>query len=352
MRNFFRCWLVIIYSIFASSGLLAADNGEGEADIEGPLVVQRLLASTWLTEIEAYADILAESVVDDPEVRLLISHTEECQGDARRNLLWHALRYTRSRLARDFLTRVIPNASVALRIQWIETLRNPAPFDIPLMVAVYESLDGRAVSDESSLEDIFAQFALSHWRETRVTTWYSTRNSERYHRIQNRRAADADAAQLRFIAYLIRHGHRLEDRIAAFQYRGHSWFRGFEAENRLQLTQRLLETAESPEERARLVGVVQDQIPPAFFLASAEAAVVRLAAITAIGEWVAKQWPGNGGYDSLRQAYRELLPITCDREHPELRDAAWRMIRQLEMRYRERAISEEMRTQVEPCLEE
>ncbi|MFN9917782.1 MAG: hypothetical protein ACK53L_34665, partial [Pirellulaceae bacterium] len=194
--------------------------------------------------------------------------------------------------------------STTLRIQWIETLRNPAPFDIPLIVAVYESLDRREAADEASLEDIFEQFALCHWRETRVTTWHSTRDAELYHRVQNRRAADADAAQLRFIAYLIQHGHRLEGRIAAFQYRGHSWFKGFEAENRLHLTRRLLETAESPEERARLIEVVRDQIPPAFFLASAEAAVVRLAAITAIGEWVAKHWSGNGGYDSLRQAYR------------------------------------------------
>ncbi|MDZ4847712.1 MAG: hypothetical protein SGI77_00315 [Pirellulaceae bacterium] len=262
-------------------------------------------------------------------------------SDTRRNLLWHAIRYTRSRLARDYLLESIPSASVPPRIEWIESLRNPAPFDIPILTATYERADKGTVSDEASLQEFFVRFALSCWRDTRVTDWHSTKNTELYHGSKNRRQADADAAQLRILTYLVTYGHDLETRIAAFQYNGHSWFRGFEPEQRRRLARLLLDTAKVPADRARLVSVLRDQIEPSWFLYGSESHAVKLAAIAAIGEKVANHWRSTAGYDSLREGYRVMLPIAQDEDYLELSRAASEMIRSMEIRYGEKARPEQ-----------
>jgi hypothetical protein len=64
---------------------------------------------------------------------------------------------------------------------------------------------------------------------------------------------------------------------------------------------------------------------------------VKLAAIQAIGERVADSWSSSAGYDYLRQAYRDLVPIAAEEDYPELSRAASNMIRSMELRYGERA---------------
>lgn len=312
--------------------LLAAEN-----DLNSRALIEQILSFESLTEIRSHSDILAECAVDDGDVQKLIEAAKKTQSDTRRNLLWHAIRFTRSRLGRDFLIEVIPSMSSTLRIEWIESLQNPTPFDIPILVSVYESSDKGPVSDEASLRDFFARFALTTWRDTRVTDWHSTKNSELYHGVKTRRQADADAAQLRILTYLVTDGHNIETRIAAYQYKGHSWFRGFEPANRIRLAEELLSKSTAPAERARLVSVLRDQIKPSRFLTGFESFEVKFAAIAAIGEAVADHWRGTGGYDALRQAYRELLPIAQNEDSLELSRAASKMIRSLEIQYGEKA---------------
>jgi hypothetical protein len=142
---------------------------------------------------------------------------------------------------------------------------------------------------------------------------------------------------LRIITYLANKGHTLEVRLAAFNYKGHSWFDGIEGESRVRLAEHLLGSAQSPEERARLVSPLRTEIPPSHYLRRKEPLEVKLAAVAALGEVVEDAWPGTAGYTYLRDAYRELLPLVQDEDQPELSRAAAAMIKSMEVRYGEKA---------------
>lgn len=324
--------LLVLVATFLVTDRVVAEGSMGSK------LVQQLIASESLSKSQLVADTLSEHMLTDEDVQSLINAAETSTSDPHRNVLWHALRYSRSRLGRDYLLKTLPAADVPLRIEFLQSLQNPAPFDVPVLVAIYESAEAEAATDEVLLREFFLRLALGRWYETMTTDWHSTEDPQLYHDVGNRRGADADAAQLRVITYLVTKGHTLDARLAAFEYKGHNWFQGIEGANRVRLAEQLLASAETPAERARLVSPLRHELPPSRYLRKKEPPEVKLAAVAAIADVVEDAWPGTAGYTYLRAAYHDLLPLVQDEQQPELSRAAAAMIKVLETRYGEKAV--------------
>ncbi len=104
-------------------------------------------ADQWLAAIlDSTVDQDAEQILGrlsffqltSDQVNRLQAAAQEAESETRRMILWHAIRLSRDRSGRKYLIQKLVNESTAeTQIQFLESLRNPGQFDVPILVALY-----------------------------------------------------------------------------------------------------------------------------------------------------------------------------------------------------------------------
>lgn len=102
--------------------------------------VTALIDSREMLDSILYSDRLSFFYLAPDQIARLKTAAEQEPSDQKRLLLWHAIRQSRDIPSRNYLIQnLVENSSVDLQIQFIDGLRNPSRYDIPILVALYNS---------------------------------------------------------------------------------------------------------------------------------------------------------------------------------------------------------------------
>lgn len=131
------------------------------------LVLNQFLSETEAGTLVALADLLETYTLTEEQVRELLRAAQVETSEERKIILWHALRCSRSRAAREYLLRnVAEDSEPSLQVRFVQSLTQPTPFDVPILCALYqrpapaaeEALSLRK-PDEPSLPDEIVKLA-------------------------------------------------------------------------------------------------------------------------------------------------------------------------------------------------
>ncbi len=148
----------------------------------GPLperVLSDFLAAEQAGEMQLLGNCLETFNLEQAQVERLIAAARETTSEERRNLLWHALRQTRSTAARDFLgLHLVEDCDHNSRVRFLRSLDNLAPFDVPLLTALYQGAEkirkepeaARELIREDDLRDVLLQLATRETSALAATT--------------------------------------------------------------------------------------------------------------------------------------------------------------------------------------
>jgi len=297
MRSIFR--LLLISGTFLS--LFFVQQHTVRAG--GPLaerVLSDFLAAEQAGEMQLLGNCLETFNLEQPQVERLIAAARETTSEERRNLLWHALRQTRSTAARDFLRlQLVEDCDHNSRIRFLRSLDNLAPFDVPLLTALYQGAEkasrqvdlpksSGALIVEDDLRDVLLQLAT---RETSSLAASTPAWPEHYHdekvappyMITARRTEQAKQAQAQLLCWLARHAASEQHRLAAIL----PAYKVLDSGEQGEFSRGLLAAAKSPEERARLYPLLlrsygMDLVP--LLLREDESEISKLGLIQALHE--------------------------------------------------------------------
>lgn len=229
-------------------------------------VLQMFLASEQGGEMELLANCLETFNLEQQQIERLIAATRETTSEERRNLLWQALRQTRSTAARDYLkSHLVEDCDHTSRVRYLRSLTNLAPFDVPLLTALFQGADNarkdpeasRQTIQEDDLRDIILQLVTRETSGLAATTpsWPEAFRDEKVsppYMITARRTEQAKQAQAQLLRWLAQHAALEKHRLAAILPAYKVLDSGVQGE----FSRGLIAAAKTPEERARLYPLV------------------------------------------------------------------------------------------------
>lgn len=315
------------------NSILAQDNKQNGVQSVGDEFDgwQNWNASQWVDVlIELKVDLNANHILDrlsrfhlsSSQVRALISAAEQESSDSKRVVLWHAIRMSRDQHGRDYLIHsLLQKSSQQLQLQFVEQLRIPTRFDIPILAALYKN-QPKEEKDSVMLQQAIVEFTcLTNWKDSVIDRTISPFREKDYDseamnekRLQLGRSIsrEAERAQHEMVHWLIKNGVDDSHRVSAFERFIHnSDFKTSRAQIHdygFDLIQGLVE----PESKANIVTLAGVSIEPSRFLVEGEAEVVRLAAIKAIEKALIESRKAQSidPFRDLVLRYRPVLEIT------------------------------------------
>ena len=298
-------------------------------------LLEKLLAAEELTLCNQIANLLAEFRLNADQVQRLIEAAQREKSDAKRTVLWHAIRQSRDLAGRRFLTKtIVEDASAEQQIVFLQTLKNPAPFDVPVLAELYRTYRPKFDPQDSreqlsDLGDQFMRFATRPGRElmgdARVPEELGFLDSAHWRSISDRRGDEAHAARHELLRWLVRNGARDQHRLDAWKaVINPRWPRSRDMTDARQINSDLLNSSEDPNFRAKAVELLGNHMEPSWFLNDEEPTVVRLAAIKAIAQKTGAAWKGysTARHTYVRQYTAALKEVVETDKEKSVRDAA------------------------------
>ncbi len=298
-------------------------------------LLQKLLETEELTLCDQIANLLAEFRLNADQVQHVIKAAQLEKSDAKRTVLWHAIRQSRDLDGRRFLKKtIVESASAEQQVMFLQTLKNPALSDVPLLAELYRTyrpkFDPQNAREQlSDLGDQFMRFATRPEREligdSRVPEELGFLDPERWRSISDRRGDEAHAARHELLRWLVRNGARDQHRLDAWRAVSNPrWPRGRDMTDARQINTDLMNSSEDPNFRAKAVELLGNHMEPSWFLNDEEPPVVRLAAIKAIAQKTGAAWKGysTARHTYVRQYTSTLNEVVATDKEKSVRDAA------------------------------
>ena len=299
----------------------------------GPLV-KLLLDSREQTQLQTLAQTIEELTLTNEQVEQLVLAATHSESDYRRIILYHAIRHTRDIQGRHFLIDALAKSSVETQIQFLDNLKNPAPFDIPILQAIFRQNENRKTEFRDGVEvdfcESFLQLAQQNWIEL-VTEWnandeFGEITPERRRAVYDRRREESGLARHRLLVWIIGNAKDPNHRIRAFQSSMKTLWPvptkvGTDGSDRQMQAKLLLGTSTDPKFTVMAVPVVANWIPPEEFFTH-PSIPVRLAAISAIEKRLRDAWASPHGYHQGSNEIRILADVAENDTATEVRDAA------------------------------
>jgi hypothetical protein len=138
----------------AALAALAVAHGARAGESESAEVLGRFLAAEQTAVMQELANWLETYALNEKQVEQLIVAAQICTSEDRRNTLWHAIRCTRSRAGREYLMRnLVDETDETTKIRFVQSLTNLAPFDVPLLAAMYQRGQAKARPPQPATSD-------------------------------------------------------------------------------------------------------------------------------------------------------------------------------------------------------
>lgn len=232
-------------------------------------VLQAFLASEQGGEMELLANCLETFNLEQPQIDRLLAAARETTSEERRNLLWQALRQTRSTAAREYLRlHLVEDCDHTSRVRYLRSLTNLAPFDVPLLTALFQNADKANTEKENAreknsdpprgiveedLRDIILQLVTRETSALLAATpsWPEEFRDEKVsppYMITARRTEQAKQAQAQLLRWIAEHAASEKYRLAAVPPAYKVLDSGVQGE----FSRGLLAAAKTPEERVKL----------------------------------------------------------------------------------------------------
>ncbi len=117
----------------------ACQQAHAEDDEVGE-VLDRFLSAQQIGVQESLGNWLESYALSERQVKQLIAAAQAADSEDRTNLLWHAVRCTRSKAGREYLMReLVEGTDETTKVRFVQSLTNLATFDVPLLTALYQS---------------------------------------------------------------------------------------------------------------------------------------------------------------------------------------------------------------------
>jgi hypothetical protein len=148
MRKLSLLGLLAWHALFAIVAVKAGDDRERLQRDQASELLTQFLAAQQPAVMQGLGNWLETHALTGEQVGQLIVAAQKATSDDRRNLLWHAIRCSRSRIGREFLMKtLVDDTDEATKVRFAQSLTILAPFDVPLIAALYQS--GRYAQDTS-----------------------------------------------------------------------------------------------------------------------------------------------------------------------------------------------------------
>jgi hypothetical protein len=258
IKSVFPAFLCALALLFGSP----ATRGAGP---QAERVLQALLASEQGGEMQLLGNCLETFNLEQPQIERLIAAARETTSEERRNLLWQALRQTRSTTAREFLQhQLVEDCDHTTRVRYLRSLTNLAPFDVPLLTALFQGADKASTQvdkpklsgvpiSEDDLREVLLQLVTRETSTLAATTpsWPEEFREEKVsppYMITARRTEQAKQAQGQLLRWIAQHAASEKHRLDAIA----TVYKVLDSGEQPQFSRELLAAAKTPEERVRL----------------------------------------------------------------------------------------------------
>jgi hypothetical protein len=356
---------------FAQEKKRAAEGPTAEAATElfggnADRWLNALIASRETLDTSIYLDRLSYFHLTEPQIRQLRTAAEEEQSDRKRVVLWHALRQSRDVRSRDYLIKTLVGDSVDMQIQFINELRNPSRFDIPILVALYNSHRPKKkdllqqqysndigkrdplaeIDDVLDVPDKIAELTNhANWGALTVMTGWTypgekTPLEKKWLESTGKKGTEAELTHEDMVYWLIKNGFKDRHRINAFRAfitEGTFWQRTKGYSN---MGKELLKGLDNPDSKALAVPLIRRWVDPSNFLLANEAEVVKLTAMATMEEDVLGSFDAQkpiGILDKIPVYLPILEQVLNSDPSPKVREAAKELKEKIEALERENA---------------
>lgn len=312
-------------------------------EIKAAPLIEELLSTEQQTRMQVLAQVLEELVLDEKQLQRLIDASESSSSSVRKVLLYEAIRHSRDVKGRSFLKQALMAASPETQIQFLNNLRNPAPFDIPILQSIFVSSEDLSSKRGSpNVCDHLLKFASQNWVEF-VTQWnvnaeFGETPRERSQAVYDRRREDSGLARYELLTWLIENAKSPEHRVAAFEALVKPLWPsptrvGTDAATIKVHAQRLLDSSQDDEFTASIVSKIANWIPPEDFLRE-KSESIRLAALAEIENRLRKAWKSSrspfGVYG--HSEHRTLSYVAENDRSTRVREKALGIVKEIEAR--------------------
>lgn len=183
-------------------------------------LLTELLACDELTRITAIAEYLEEFTLTKSQVAMLQEKAEHTQSDSQRIAIWHAMRHARDIDGRKMLIDTVPAASPEEQLTFLDTLKNPSAFDVPILVAMYQASEESKSESMFNIADRIVDLTAHDWSRL-ITRWSSVSFGDpdpaKENAIYTRRGEYASLGQHEVLRWLAMHGTQIDHRMSAYE---------------------------------------------------------------------------------------------------------------------------------------
>lgn len=337
-----RTRTLVVYLGIAAALYSPATAAESES--ESSLLLHHFLAAEQAGTMELLGNWLETYNLERGQVERLIAATQSTSSEERRNLLWHALRCTRTKAAREYLLKnLVEDTDETTRIRFVKSLTILAPFDVPLLTALYQSspppqigrkaggTDDRS-GDPTLAEEIVRLATLEYTtlaghvpaKPEFIKESAGSRNSLTYI-IGQYRQKNATQAKAELLTWIAKNAATEKDRLAVIL----PAYEILESAHQKQLARDLLEIVKKPDERARIMPLICQRYGIDLYpllIKDDETETAKLGVIQAL-----HMLGSSYGYSlsSISHGRNTLLYVSKNDPSPKVRDAAQRLLQRL-----------------------
>ena len=328
--------ICFLFAIALNAAAVAQESNFGGNVTKGEKVLELSggNADQWMKALfDATVDEKCNHVLDrlsyfyltPTQVKQLRTAADQENSDPKRVILWQAIRMSQDTSGRDYLIHtLVEKSSAEMQIQFIESIRNPTRFDLPILLALYNSPRLRskadahaqtlkpktemkeneeksadeklkASDDKELLGDLFhvpnrilELVCQSEWKSLLIDSsgspFRADENAPEESRLKRlelnrQKSQEAEAAQDEMVHWMIRNGFEEAHRISAFEKYAHTHsIAGRTRTINLDYGREFLDRLETSEGKAKAVWLVSGTVEPHRFLTD-EAEIVRLSAV-------------------------------------------------------------------------
>jgi hypothetical protein len=342
---------------------------QGWPDWNGDRWIQALVDLRVDIDANHVLDRLARFHLSSNQVKQLITAANEEQSDSKRVVLWQAIRMSHDYSGRDYLINtLVGKSSVQMQLQFIEKLRNPSRFDVPILASLYngrsrrgnENIEadstvhgygGKATepgqtaaevpnsngykSDLFNVPNAIVELTcLTNWKSSVIDRTLTPFREEDYDTeamnekrllLSGKISKEAELAQHAMVHWLIRNGFEDGHRISAFERFVHN--SDFQTNRTIvhDYGFDLLKDLTNPTSKAKIVTLVGPSVDPSRFLVVGEADEVRLSAVKAIEKAVIESRKAHSSliFRDVTLVYKPILEmVQASDPSPDVRHAA------------------------------
>lgn len=354
--------IACVLGMVLAAGAVAQENkcADDPADAQASPDFSGGTADEWMKVLfESNVDEFLIRVVDrlsyfhlsSDQVRQLKEAADQEKSDSKRVVLWQAIRQSRDIDGRSYLIQTLLNkTSKEVQIQFIEQLPNPTRFDVPILVALYNShrppqeaskrpldTEPRAIAPEVFDVPLAIVEFTCHARWSDSTSapgcpfpYASNAPVElraKYQALTSKRRDEAKLAQVEMVHWLIKNGFEDSHRLLAYQAFLLVQPETNSANSRhSDFAHELLKGLEKPESRAKAVQTLRP-IDPSQYLDD-EAEIVRLSALDVMGKHLIQSRAATSVQTFLGKAelYKPILErVQRTDSSPEVKTSAKRL---------------------------